>query len=163
MSKQVELDDHAVHLLFSANRWETVDQMKEKLNSGVNLVVDRYAYSGVAYTSAKPGFDIEWCKQCDIGLPKPDAVYFLDTKKGRVDTRQGFGEERYESSEFQKIVYHNFGKLFDLESRIGEKCPQTNCIRLNAASSIEELHETILNSVLDTIKEGKLAELGHLW
>ncbi len=29
LSKEIELEDHAVHLLFSANRWETVDIMKE--------------------------------------------------------------------------------------------------------------------------------------
>jgi len=29
LSKEIELEDHAVHLLFSANRWETVDLMKE--------------------------------------------------------------------------------------------------------------------------------------
>lgn len=28
--------------------------MKQKLEQGINLVVDRYAFSGVAFTSAKP-------------------------------------------------------------------------------------------------------------
>ena len=49
-----KLDDRAVHLLFSANRWECVDDMLNKLRSGVTLLVDRYAYSGIAYSAAKP-------------------------------------------------------------------------------------------------------------
>jgi dTMP kinase len=53
--------------------------MKMNLNSGCNLVIDRYAYSGTAYTAVKEGNDFEWCKKCDEGLPKPDIVFFLDT------------------------------------------------------------------------------------
>jgi thymidylate kinase len=35
--------------------------MESKLPSGTTLVVDRYSYSGVAFSAAK-GLDIEWCK-----------------------------------------------------------------------------------------------------
>ena len=47
--------------------------MKAKLNSGVTLVVDRYAFSGVAFTAAK-GYSLAWCKQPDEGLPAPDLL-----------------------------------------------------------------------------------------
>ena len=38
--------------------------MEATLRAGTTLVVDRYAYSGVAFTAAKalPGLDLEWCK-----------------------------------------------------------------------------------------------------
>lgn len=45
----------------------------DHLNSGKTIVADRYAFSGVAYTSAK-GIDLEWCKEGDTGLPAPDKV-----------------------------------------------------------------------------------------
>jgi len=35
--------------------------MESKLVSGTTLIVDRYSYSGVAFSAAK-GLDIEWCK-----------------------------------------------------------------------------------------------------
>lgn len=35
--------------------------METKLRAGTTLIVDRYSYSGVAFSSAK-GLDIEWCK-----------------------------------------------------------------------------------------------------
>jgi dTMP kinase len=35
--------------------------METQLKNGTTLVVDRYSYSGVAFSSAK-GLDIEWCK-----------------------------------------------------------------------------------------------------
>lgn len=72
-----KLEDHTVHLLFSANRWEAREMIEEKLSSGCHLICDRYAYSGVAYTSAK-GLDFDWCKGCDRGLPSPDLVVFVD-------------------------------------------------------------------------------------
>ncbi len=41
----------------------------QKLRAGVTLVVDRYAYSGVAFTAAKglPGLDRGWCMAPDTG------------------------------------------------------------------------------------------------
>jgi thymidylate kinase len=39
-------------------------------------ICDRYAFSGVAFSSAK-GLDLDWCMSCDRGLPAPDAVIFL--------------------------------------------------------------------------------------
>ena len=42
--------------------------MEATLRAGTTLVVDRYAYSGVAFTAAKalPGLDLEWCKARDV-------------------------------------------------------------------------------------------------
>jgi len=42
----------------------------DKLQRGITLVVDRYAYSGIAYTAAKkvPGCGVEWCKAPDTGV-----------------------------------------------------------------------------------------------
>ena len=38
----------------------------EALAAGRTLVVDRYAYSGAAFTAAKrlPGLDLSWCQVC---------------------------------------------------------------------------------------------------
>ena len=44
-----ELDDHVIHLLFSANRWEMLSELRKNLESGTHVVVDRYAFSGVAF------------------------------------------------------------------------------------------------------------------
>ncbi|CAJ1059769.1 thymidylate kinase [Xyrichtys novacula] len=111
LEKKRDLEDHTVHLLFSANRWELVPLMKKKLEQGTTLVVDRYAFSGVAFTSAKPGFDLDWCKSPDVGLPKPDLVMFLQLSPAEAARRGQFGEERYETSVFQKTVQQKFEHL----------------------------------------------------
>lgn len=39
----------------------------DALRAGTHVVVDRYAHSGVCFSSAKPGLDFEWCKKPDEG------------------------------------------------------------------------------------------------
>ena len=69
--------DQTIHLLFSANRWESSNEIVTLMEAGKDVICDRYVYSGVAYSSAK-GLDFEWCYSSDKGLPKPDLVIFLD-------------------------------------------------------------------------------------
>lgn len=69
-------------------------------------MVDRYAYSGVAFTAAKglPGLGADWCRAPDAGLPAPDAVVFLSLSAEAAAARGGYGEERYERAAFQQEV-----------------------------------------------------------
>ena len=66
-----ELDDHVIHLLFSTNRWEKREELTKALDAGQHVLIDRYAYSGVAFSAAKAGMDLDWCRGPDRGLPKP--------------------------------------------------------------------------------------------
>lgn len=75
------------------------------------MIVDRYAYSGVAFSAAKEGLSLEWCKQPDRGLPCPDLVCFLDVSSDEAAKRGGFGEERYEKRDFQEKVRKNYEEL----------------------------------------------------
>jgi thymidylate kinase len=54
-----------------------VQGIKTDLQNGTTLICDRYAYSGVAFSSSK-GMDLDWCINCDRGLVAPDAVIYLD-------------------------------------------------------------------------------------
>jgi len=110
---QRELDDHVIHLLFSANRWEKVHELKRAISEGTHVIVDRYAFSGVAFSAAKSEMDLEWCRQPDRGLPRPDIVFFLDVSGEEAQKRGGYGEERYERKEFQGKVRQNYEKLID--------------------------------------------------
>ena len=95
LTSQVDTNHQAIHLLFSANRWEAMTDIEKKLSEGVNICCDRYFYSGVAYSAAK-GLDIEWCKQADKGLMEPDLVFYLRSEPELLAKRSGYGEERFE-------------------------------------------------------------------
>ncbi|OAR02000.1 hypothetical protein LLEC1_05916, partial [Akanthomyces lecanii] len=53
LKSAVRMDDHAIHLLFSANRWEAAEGINTLLESGTTIVCDRYAHSGMVYSAAK--------------------------------------------------------------------------------------------------------------
>lgn len=93
LTNKEEVTDQGIHLLFSANRWEFKNEMKKLLESGTTLVVDRFCYSGVAYSVAK-GLDFNWCWSPEKGLIRPDAVFYLKTSVDVLSERGDFGEER---------------------------------------------------------------------
>ncbi|XP_033937253.1 thymidylate kinase [Pseudochaenichthys georgianus] len=155
LENKSDLEDHTVHLLFSANRWELVPLMKKKLEQGTTLVVDRYAFSGVAFTSAKPGFCLDWCMKPDVGLPKPDLVMFLQLSPAEAALRGQFGEERYETSVFQRAVQQKFEQLM--------KDPSVNWQAIDASQSVEDVHENITTHSLNTINAAENLPLGVLW
>ncbi|XP_067395096.1 thymidylate kinase isoform X3 [Emydura macquarii macquarii] len=155
LENKSNLEDHTVHLLFSANRWERVPLIKEKLNQGITLVVDRYAFSGVAFTSAKENFSLDWCKQPDVGLPKPDLILFLQLSTSEAAKRENFGNERYENSSFQEKVLQHYHHLM--------KDKTLNWKTIDASKSIEELHNEIKSFTEEAMKEVQDKPIGELW
>ena len=57
------------------------------------------------------GADFKWCLVPDQGLPRPDIVFQLDADIDEIKHREGFGDERYETENFQKNVRDNFKKF----------------------------------------------------
>jgi len=69
----------AVHMLYSLNRWENLEQITEKLERSGFLVADRYSASNLAYGLAR-GLSLDWLVGLDKGLPVPDTVIVLDVR-----------------------------------------------------------------------------------
>ena len=89
-----------------------MNELKRALANGTHVIVDRYAFSGVAFSAAKPGIDFEWCRDPDRGLPRPDIVCFLDVSGEEAKKRGGYGDERYETEGFQVSIFVNLVELF---------------------------------------------------
>uniref|UniRef100_A0A8I3S409 dTMP kinase n=1 Tax=Canis lupus familiaris TaxID=9615 RepID=A0A8I3S409_CANLF len=221
LEKKSDVEDHSVHLLFSANRWEQVSRdtcdvpihqfaafrraqpaactglcsalrtrgdgrpaarhpsgrtrlctcsvylchrfslcelrplIKKKLSQGITLIVDRYAFSGVAFTSAKEDFSLDWCKQPDVGLPKPDLVVFLQLRLAEAATRGEFGRERYEDGKFQERALRRFHQLMADQT--------VNWKMVDASKSIEAVHKEIHALSVDTMQAAAQRPLGELW
>ncbi|GAA40579.2 dTMP kinase [Clonorchis sinensis] len=109
-----DVDTHALHLLFTANRWEKQDELRSALSSGCCVVADRYSYSGIAYTAAKPPPtpSWQWCCAMEKGLVEPDLVICLTPEHfDHLKDRNGYGNERYETEDFQRRVLENYTRL----------------------------------------------------
>ena len=96
---ELKLDTRAVHLLFSANRWESNEQLRQTLLDGTTVVMDRYAHSGVAYSRGAHKLPLEWCLASDRGLVAPDVMILLSDKWAPQ-----CGEEIYEIDDVQARV-----------------------------------------------------------
>ncbi|KAH9517754.1 hypothetical protein DERF_008389 [Dermatophagoides farinae] len=137
---QTKLNDHVIHLLFAANRWEKFDQMLEMVKAGV------------AYTSAK-GLDFDWCCSPEKGLIKPDCVLFLTTDINAISKREDFGQEIYDRKEFQKSVYEAYEKLVD--KNYWNIIDTTN-------KTIDDVHDEILKVVHNRL-ENISKNISYLW
>ena len=145
------VEDHVIHLIFSANRWETKDKIMSSLEAGNTVIADRYAYSGAVYTSAK-GHDLNWCKNVDTGLPRPDLVIFLNLPTKEASKRGLFGEERYEHENFQEKVFMKYLEL-----------PEDNWRVLDALQDADVLEKQILELVLENLQEMCKKPISKLW
>ncbi|KAI1354895.1 thymidylate kinase-domain-containing protein [Xylaria sp. FL0043] len=110
---EAEIEDHVIHLLFSANRWEAAQKIKAELEAGHTIICDRFYHSGIVYSAAKqqPSLSLSWAKAPEIGLPRPDMVLFLDLEESVARSRGGWGGEVYEKGEMQRRVRELFWGL----------------------------------------------------
>ncbi|KAL9598686.1 MAG: hypothetical protein Q9219_004355 [cf. Caloplaca sp. 3 TL-2023] len=145
---ETDQEDHAVHLLFSANRWEAVPHIREAILHGTTIIIDRYYYSGIVYSAAKnkPDLSLKWAAQPDIGLPKPDLCIFLDISPRHAAARGGFGCERYETSEMQGRVRTLFQELLN-DQRNSEM------VSVDAGRSMDEVHGAMLQLASNVLKD----------
>lgn len=132
-----------IHLLFSANRWEAARSIEEHIRAGTTVVIDRYSYSGAVYSAAKqiPAMDLQWCRQPEVGLPRPDICLFLDISSEEAAKRGGFGTERYEKQELQARVRELYAEMRKHDDE-GEDISV-----IDAGRNIEEVGKDILSAV----------------
>lgn len=130
--------------------------MEKLLNSGTTLVVDRYSFSGIAYTTVK-GKSFEWCKFPERGLVKPDLVFYLKATVNSLENREDFGTEIYEKGEIQKKVATIFEEFSDKNPDYWRK--------IDGGRSIEAVKEDIVKeaeAVLENVKESPIQLLWPL-
>lgn len=107
--------------------------MIKELEAGTTIICDRYAFSGIAFSTAKSSpppsssssssspqttsasssstLTYEWCRAPDRSLPAPDLVLFLDITPEAQAARGGYGQERYEKAELQRRVREVFRRI----------------------------------------------------
>ncbi|KAJ7675455.1 thymidylate kinase [Mycena rosella] len=154
LRSQSELDDRAIHLLFSANRWELAGAIEQLLAEGTTVVCDRYAFSGVAFSTAK-GLSFEWCRSPEVSLPAPDVTLFLDISPEKARERGGYGDERYEKEEMQR-------KVRDVFRQISTEFDEARWVTLDAGRRREDVAADVWNCV-QPFTSGLASPLQRLW
>jgi dTMP kinase len=161
LAGNTQQEDHSIHLLFSANRWEAIGSIVSDIDRGITVIVDRYSFSGAVYSAAKdnPNLSLHWAWAPEIGLPKPDITLFLHISPQDAARRGGFGSERYETTKMQARVRELFGELF---AKLGGDAAHT----IDAGRSLEEVAIDVSQLVIKCIESlgsvGPLKKLGPL-
>lgn len=133
------------------------------------MICDRYAFSGIAFTSAKFQLNpskaqdpsIQWISSPDQGLPLPDLVIFLNLPQDSIQHRLGFGEERYEKLEVQVKVQHQFQNV--IQPIFKRLHPTKIWIEIDASGSIEEVSDRIWEVVEPLLRSEDDDQIGKLW
>jgi len=142
LSPQEELD------LFHLDRREHVNELiKPALERGDWVILDRYYFSTMAYQGVR-GFDpLEIRKINEAFAPSPDLVLILEldleTALERIGVRDGAANE-FEQRDCLQKCHDLFCSLDDPFVR-----------RINAAQSVENVHQEVLSAVSPLIEGAK--------
>ncbi|RSH87192.1 Thymidylate kinase [Saitozyma podzolica] len=159
LQSQAELDDRAIHLLFSANRWECAEAIKRDLANGMTIVADRYAFSGIAFSAAK-GLPFTFCLNPDAGLPLPDLTLYLTVPPEVASTRGAYGVERYENLDMQTRTREQFAAVArEVQARHGED----RWVQVSAVGTIDEVEARIWELVDGALRRVDETRVGELW
>lgn len=166
------VDPWMVAMLFAGDRWAASKQIREWLDAGVLVVVDRYVFSNIAYQVAKISNADEkqklreWIYTLEytmFDIPKPDLSIWLDApitfveqqlKSGRAgedrDYLQGVEDIHETSINFQQrvsIEYSECCRQYDDLIRIA--CSDEN----GAMMHKDAIFERLIGKISETIKE----------
>ena len=143
----------ALHLLFAANRLNWSKKICIHLEEGSTVLLDRYVYSGIAYTMALKKTEgkipsIEWCQFIERGLlPAPDLVINLDidvpSAIKRIGRRGNSGfDDPYHQPEFLQRVLTTYDCLFDTNWEIVDAHRSPDDITAEICNLINPVHYT---------------------
>ncbi len=156
----VNVDPKVSALYYAADRKYNIGKIEEMLNSGINVILDRYIYSNLAHQGAKikdkeERFKMyEWLEELEFGLlelPHADIKVFLHMpyevslilKRNRSEK-----PDQYESSKEHLISAENAFKEIaniynfkTIECNIGDQ-----------PKKIEEISEELFNYIKENLK-----------
>jgi dTMP kinase len=132
-------DARTLHLLFSANRWEMQAELRTTLEQGINVICDRYTYSGLLYSVAR-GLPEDLCSECDDGLIEPNLTFWIHISPSLATTRRNGNRDYVETDEnleFQEIL-----------CQIHVNSPHPfNMVTVDGSLSTEDLIEVLKNTI----------------
>jgi dTMP kinase len=115
LSGKHEYPDELKHILFAANRWEKLEEIKNTLDTGGTLIVNRYTESNLAYGLAN-GLELDWLISLEKGLPRTDLVILLDAPPTDVRLRRVNAQDSYEADdrlqEAARSAYRRLARKF---------------------------------------------------
>jgi adenylate kinase len=162
LHNKIDLNKDVQFLLFATDMIKDSEKIRNALEKGRYVFVDRYIISTIVYQGVQ-GFDekkaLEFIKLFD--MPEPDIVFLLsispETSLKRKMKEKGSNVDKWESDlEFQRKVAKKYEEVY--KSKIFGK----KWILIDGEKSINEVHENILNEIYkDAIGDLNIIILGQ--
>ena len=73
-----DVSDKVIYAMYLANHWAQSLLVKETLNEGNIIILQRYVASNQVYALARGTVPLEWCEPLNSGLPKPDITIYVE-------------------------------------------------------------------------------------
>jgi len=158
-----EVDGLVSSLYYAADRKYNINQIEELLNNGVNVILDRYTFSNMAHQGGKIVTQekrFQFFKKMEVlefdllELPKPDLVILLYVPYQITLKLLESREEGSDQNE-RDIKHLRRAEQTYLELRALYKFKMIECTKEKNMRSIPEIHEELLDNVLQLLEIGR--------
>lgn len=163
LPKKRECDERIINMLYAADRLDHITNSENGIlnyiNSGINVISDRYYLSTMAYNSYMGKNAIEITRlinrtitmnQVNMDLLSPDLTIYINLDPDKaLERMKGRDEETtiYETKEKLTKIHRAYHKAI----RILEDYHDENIIIINGDQSVESLHEVIFELVSNKV------------
>ena len=154
-----EVDGLVSSLYYAADRKYNINQIEDLLNKGVNIILDRYTFSNMAHQGGKiitQEKRFKFFKKMEVlefellELPKPDLVILLyvpyQITLKLLEKRAEECDQNERNAEHLRRAEQTY-----LELKALYKFKMIECTKDNNMRSIPEIHESLLEIVLQSL------------
>jgi len=147
-------------LYYAADRLYNIDKVFSLLNSGVNVILDRYIYSNMAFQGAKMSNDLErleffkWIENLEFNmlqLPKSDINIFLHMPVCKINELLNKRSEKMDDNEKNENYLEKCEQTYFLiASKYDFKIIE--CATNNKLKSIEQISDELYKFIISSLK-----------
>lgn len=150
------VDPKVASLYFAADRKYNISKIEEKLNQGINVVVDRYIDSNFAHQGSKIYDDkkrklmFNYLEKLEYGLlelPRADITIFLYMPIEAAKILKANRPEKPDQHEMDEKYLLNSEKVY-LQLAKMHKYIKIDCAVENKPQPIEKIHDVVLSKIL---------------
>lgn len=159
-SDVTKVDSKVISLYYAIDRKYNINKINESINNGINVILDRYTYSNMAFQGAKLNSDNEklelfsWLEKLEfefLELPKSDINIFLHMPTSAiinlVKNRDESADEHEKNPEYLKKAEDTYILMSKKYKFKTIECHKNNKIR-----TIEDINEELYNYVKKELK-----------
>ncbi len=137
--------EHAMGLLFAADRLAHSRAIKAHLEQGEHVICDRYLLSSMAYQTLDPEVTASWVIDVNHGCAVPDLTIFIavpaEVGLARVRARQA-DLSIYETLPHLSQIADNYESMLPIyEKQFGR------VVRIDGSGSVDEVHAAVVKAV----------------